>query len=495
MDLSVRIERWAAFQPEAVAVRDAGGERTYAAFTDDIGRLATALAADFGVGRGDRVAYLGLNRAELLVTLFACSRLGAAMVAVNWRLAAPELAFVLADSGASVLIADPDFAATVDDVRPSLPALREVVLRPDVAALIARADRLAPPAGRPSDAALLCYTSGTTGRAKGAVLTQAALAANAQQSVHMHDLVAADHVLTPIPMFHVGGLNIQTTPALLNGATVTLQERFDPGQWLADVARLRPTLSVLVPATMAACIAHPAWAETDLSSLHSLTTGSSTVPRPLIDAFHERDVPVIQIYGTTETGPVAVYQRREQAFAHVGTTGLPGILTEMRIVDADGGDVAPGEPGELWLRGPHNFSGYWNNAEATEAALVDGWFRTGDIGFVDDAGQVVISDRLKDMVISGGENIYPAELEQVLAALPGVVEAAVIGRRDERWGEIPLALVVRAEGADLTEASVLAAFDGQIARFKHPRAVQFVDALPRNVMGKVLKTELRVNFG
>ena len=215
------------------------------------------------------------------------------------------------------------------------------------------------------------------------------------------------------------------------------------------------------------------------------------MPRPLIEAFHQRGVPVIQIYGTTETGPVAVYQRREQAFAHVGTTGLPGTLTELRIVDAEGNDVVPGEPGELWLRGPHNFSGYWNNPEATAAALVDGWFRTGDVGFVDAAGQVAISDRLKDMVISGGENIYPAELEQVLATVPGVAEAAVIGRRDERWGEIPLALVVRAEGARLTEAAVLAAFDGRLARFKHPRAVQFIDALPRNVMGKVLKTELR----
>jgi fatty-acyl-CoA synthase len=505
-DLSVVLERWAGFRPDHVAVRDAAGARSYGDFAGGVARWAGALYHDLGIRRGDRVAYLGLNRAELLLTLFGCARLGAAMVAVNCRLAPPEITFVLADSGAKVLTGDGDLVAAVAPHRHELVDLQVALGVGELAALAAAATP-APPAGAADDPVLICYTSGTTGRAKGAVLTQGALAANAAESRHMHDLGSGDHVLTPIPMFHVGGLNIQTTPALLSGATATLLERFDPGEWLGAVAQLRPTLSVLVPATMAAVIGHPAWAGADLSSLRSLTTGSSAVPVPLIGAFHTRGVPVIQIYGSTETGPVAIYQRREQAVRHLGTTGLPGPTTDLRIVPtgivpagsgdvpAERAEVAAGQPGELWLRGPQLFSGYWNNPEATAAALIDGWFRTGDIGYRDGAGQVVISDRLKDMIISGGENIYPAELEQVLATVTGVAEAAVIGRPDDRWGEIPLAVVVAAPGAMLSEADVLGAFAGRLARYKHPRAVVFVDALPRNVMGKVLKTELRARFG
>jgi fatty-acyl-CoA synthase len=298
-----------------------------------------------------------------------------------------------------------------------------------------------------------------------------------------------------IPLFHVGGLNFQTTPALLAGATVTLHPRFEPAAWLSDVARLRPTTSVLVPATMQAVIADSAWPTADLSSLRMLVTGSAVVPPRLIEAFHARGVPVCQVYGLTETGPIAVHQRPEDALTHLGSTGLEAALTEARIVDADDRDVEGGRSGELLLRGPNVFRAYWRNATATESAFDNaGWFRTGDVGHRLPDGHIVIDDRVKDMVISGGENVYPAEVEQVLSTSPELQEVAVVGAPDERWGEVLVAVAVRVPGSAVSEADVLALCDGRLARFKQPRRVVFVDQLPRNAMGKVLKHELRAGL-
>ena len=290
-------------------------------------------------------------------------------------------------------------------------------------------------------------------------------------------LQAADHVLTALPMFHVGGLNIQTLPALLAGATVTLHKRFDPGAWLADVARRRPTLSLLVPATMAAVISHPDWAKTDLSSLRLLNTGSMVVPETLIQAFHSRGIPVGQIYGATETAPIATALKAEDAMRKAGSAGKAVPHCEVKLVE-----------GEIWARGPAVMRGYWNAGEAS--GLTDeGWFRSGDLGRMDEEGFLWVVGRSKDVIISGGENIHPAELENVLADCPAIAEAAVVGVPDAKWGEVACAcLVVR---ASLDEAAVLKLFENRLARYKHPRRVVYLDALPKNAMGKVQKAELR----
>jgi fatty-acyl-CoA synthase len=360
-------------------------------------------------------------------------------------------------------------------------------------------DEVAAAAGgrSPSDAGndaaplLLVYTSGTTGRAKGAILTQGAVAANAENAIAAHDLVPADRVLTMLPLFHVGGLNIQTLPALKSGATVLLHPRFNAGEALAAIMRDRPSVVLLVPAVMKAMIAHSDWPRTDLTSLRLAMAGSSVVPVELIKAWHARGVPVGQVYGATETGPVSIVLKGADAMRKEGSTGKPALHCAARIVDADGRDVAPGARGEILLRGPHVTSGYWHDEAATREAFVDGWFRTGDIGHQDADGDYWIDDRKNDLIIAGGENIYPAELEAVLEEHPAIAEAAVVARADARWGEVPVAIVVRRAGVTLDADQVKALFAGRLARFKHPHDVLFVDSLPRNVMGKVQRFALR----
>jgi len=332
---------------------------------------------------------------------------------------------------------------------------------------------------------LIVYTSGTTGRPKGAVLRQEALFWNGVMSQHMHALTSDDHVLTVLPFFHVGGLNIQTTPALHHGATVTIHSRFTPDATLASFERDRPTLTVLVPAIIQAVTEHPAWPTTNLSSLTAISTGSTTVPQPLIDRFVKRGVPVLQVYGSTETCPIAIYTRLGGDLAREGSTGLPGLCCEAAIIDDDGNELPPEVAGEIAIRGPNVFFEYWGNEAATREALRDGWYRSGDIGRRDADGYFWVHDRKKNLIISGGENIYPAEVERVLLEHPDVAECGVIGRPDPRWDEVPIAYVIRRNGASVDADSLKAHVQLQLARFKVPREFVFVEDLPRTALGKV----------
>ncbi|MEJ0078285.1 MAG: AMP-binding protein [Alphaproteobacteria bacterium] len=493
MDLADLIDRNAAFAPEKAAIRFGGVTLTYAAFAARIAATARALKSQLGVGRGDRVAILSLNHPDYLVLLYACARLGAMLVPLNWRLAVPEQVFILSDAGVKALVVEQGFAAVIDPLKNTLPDVRVIGLdfAPSFDDLLASdsGDGRNPHVNL-SSPLLIVYTSGTTGRPKGAVLRQEALVWNAVMSQHMHDMTAADHILTVLPLFHVGGLNIQTTPALQLGATVTLHPRFTPDAALDALARDRPTLTVLVPATMQAVIGHPRWRETGIASLRALTTGSTQVPQGLIDAFTARAVPVLQVYGSTETCPVAVYTRAG-GDQRAGSTGLPGLVCEARVVDDAGNEVPPGVAGEVVVRGPQVFFEYWGNAAATAETLRDGWYHSGDIGTRDADGHFFIHDRKKNMIISGAENIYPAEVERVLFAHPDVAEAAVIGRPNPKWQEVPVAYVVRRFGCTADARALEAHLLTQLARFKVPREYVFVDALPRNAMGKVQHFVLR----
>jgi fatty-acyl-CoA synthase len=476
------IRRHAEHTPEAPALRFGAARLTYRMLERRIG-AAVAMLAREGVEHGDRIAFLGHNHPSQLVLLLACARLGAMQVPLNWRLAAPELRFVLQDSCADLVFATRDMA---DAARLAAAA--------DCRVLDAEAEWPEAPepsgAGQPDDPVLLVYTSGTTGRPKGAVIDQRAVLANALNAAHMFGLSAADRVLTVLPLFHVGGLNIQTLPALFAGAEVILHPRFDPGAFLAECAAASPSLSLLVPAVMQALVTHPGWAAAELGSLRAVGAGSSDVPLPLIAAFHARGVPVQQVYGATESGPVAVYQTRAEALAAPGSLGRAALHGDAMVVDAAGRPLPPGTPGEIRLRGPHIARGYWNAPEATaEAFRREGWFATGDAGVMDAEGRFWFTDRLKHLIISGGENIYPAEVERVLREAPGVAEGAVCGRADPRWGEVPVAVVVPGPGFD--RVAVLRHFEGQLARFKHPRDLVVVQALPRTALGKVELAGLR----
>jgi fatty-acyl-CoA synthase len=493
MDLSDLIDRNAAFAPDKPAIHFAGATLTYAALAERIAATARALKSQLGIGRGDRVAILSLNHPDYLVLLYACSRLGAMLVPLNWRLAVPEQVFILSDASVKALVVEKGFLAIVEPLKAALPDVHIVGLNftPSFDDLLtAGSGDGRNPHVDLSAPLLIVYTSGTTGRPKGAVLRQEALVWNAVMSQHLHDMTATDHILTVLPLFHVGGLNIQATPALQLGATVTLHARFAPDAVLSAFTRDRPTLTVLVPATIQAVIEHPYWEATDINCLRALTTGSTQVPQGLVDAFTARNVPVLQVYGSTETCPIAVYTRAG-GDQRDGSTGLPGLVCEARVVDDDGNEVTPGVAGEVVVRGPNVFFEYWGNAAATADALRDGWYHSGDIGTRDADGHFFVHDRKKNMIISGGENIYPAEVERVLVAHPDVAEGAVIGRPDPKWQEVPVAYVVRRPNATCDAHALEAHLLTQLARFKVPREYVFVDALPRNAMGKVQHFMLR----
>jgi fatty-acyl-CoA synthase len=494
MDLSRIIERWAAFQPHKTAVHFQGGDLSYAELWQRVEAASRGLAARLDIGRGDRVAYLGANHPNMLVLLFALARLGAMLVPLNFRLAAQEHLQVLEDAGPRAVLVEAVFTGHCEPLRAALPGALWLAMHQAPPgwrdwAEVAAGGPTVRPEGDDALPVLVVYTSGTTGRPKGAVHTQASIIWNAVNATHLHDMIRSDHVLSSLPLFHVGGLNIQTLPALHAGAAVTLHPRFDPGAWLQDVGRRRPTLSVLVPATMRAVVDHPEWPRTDLSSLRLLITGSSPVPEMLITAFHERGVPVGQVYGSTETGPISIYLRREDAFRRIGYAGKAAVHCEVRLVGGDGHDVPRGAVGEIWVKGLNVMQGYWNDPD--NSAFQGGWFKTGDLGYQDAEGFYRVVGRSKDVIISGGENIYPAELENLLAECPEIAEAAVVGADDPKWGEVAVAVIVRRPGSTLDEAGVRKLFEGRVARFKHPRRIVFAEALPRNVMGKVQKSELK----
>ena len=504
MQLHQWIDHHAGRTPERVAIRFPGQDLSYAALARQIEHYAGALAAA-GVKRSGCVAFLGLNSPQAIALLFACARLGAMFMPLNWRLAAPEHRQILADCPPSVLFVEPQFVAQTDTLRATLGATELVSDAPAgegwVAcdAFLSRAQQLATRAASPGAAAevdprtplLICYTSGSTGKPKGVQLTQAALSCNAANSVDMHDLTANDIILTTLPLFHVGGLNNQTTPALQAGCSVVLHPKFDADATFDAIEGERITLTVLVPAQLDMMMAHRRWASADFSGLRMITTGSTIVPKHVIHAVHAKGVPLVQVYGSTETCPIAVYLKAGDAYRKIGSTGKVAANCRLRIVDSNGKDVLPGASGEILVRGDNVMIGYWNAPQATAAALIDGWFHSGDMGHQDPEGYLYVDGRSKEMIISGGENIYPAEIENLLIEFPDIAEASVIGRPDERWGEIVVAVVVPRADCVLSGEQVLKLLDGRIARYKHPKEVLLVEALPKTALGKVRKEDVR----
>ncbi len=480
-----------------------GRTTSYAELADRVDRLATGLQQR-GISFGDRVAYLGNNHPSLVETLFATTMIGAIFVPLNTRLAAAELAHQLADCNATALVFSSSLARLASEaftgrtrIAVSAPGAGQPPAN-DAADYETLAERSHPsaltvPAVTLDDPALIIYTSGTTGAAKGAVLTHGNLTWNTLNVVADYDLVGTDRALILSPLFHVASLGMGCLPVILKGATLLLDEGFVAARALRAIECLRATTVSGVPTTFQLILDAPEWAATDISSLRLLTCGGSPVPERVRLAYQERGLAFSCGYGMTETSPGVTMLPAWHAAGHLDSAGLPHFFTEYRVRSLHSNSLAdPGEGGEIEVRGPNVFSGYWKNAEATRAAFTpDGWLRTGDVGVADADGFLRIVDRVKDMIISGGENVYAAEVELAILETDEITGVAVIGLPDARWGEVPHAVVTLADGATLDVERLVADLSRRLARYKVPRTVKVVDQLPRTATGKVQKNVLR----
>ncbi len=470
-------------------------------------QVAQALA-EAGVGSGDRIAFLDKNSIEHFEVLFGAAMLNAVSVDVNWRLAPPEVEFIVNDADAKVLVVGPDFVPVLNAIEANLTTVTKIVVIGGGTAHEAYAEWVARfPANDPGtvagpdDIAFQLYSSGTTGRPKGVMLSNYNLFHLVPAAEEIWDFSADMVNLVAMPLFHIGGGG-WAVAGMTYGCTSVIVRDLDPAALIMMIGEQRITHGFVVPAVLQFMLMMPGVDTADFSSLHLIVYGASPISEDVL----ARSVATFgckfwQTYGLTETTGAIVNLPPEDHDPNgpnpqrLRSCGLPGPGVEVRIVDAATGDDLPvGDVGEIWIRSPQVMVGYWKQPEETTKAIVDGWFRTGDAGFLDADGYVYIHDRVKDMIVSGGENVYPAEVENVLMSHPAVADAAVIGVPDEKWGETAKAVIVQAPGAEVTAEELMAYCRERLAKFKCPTSVDWIDALPRNPSGKILKKDLRAPY-
>ena len=490
---------------DAYVDSDSGTRYSFPELNARCNRTANALRA-LGISKGDRVALLMMNGVEFAETFFAIAKIGAVAVPVNGRLVPDELAVILKDSGSQTLIYGAEFAEVAAELQSrgaeSTDLAHWIQVGSDAppgdfaqsyTALQEAASDAEPDCDAGDDDLLfIMYTSGTTGLPKGAVHSHETVMWAVLTIGATAEMRLADRYLLALPLFHVGAL----TPLIGNvylGVTNVVMRAFDPVKAWQVIERERVSVSLAVPAMLNFMRQVYDATKPDHSSLRWIMSGAAPVPVNLIEAYQELGIEIHQIYGLTESCGPACLIGPADAMAKAGSTGKAFFHTDVKVVNEAGAEVAPAEPGELLIRASHIMKEYWNRPEATAETIRDGWLYTGDVATVDKEGFIYIQDRTKDMIISGGENVYPAEIENVLLGHPKISEVAVIGQASEKWGEIPLAVVVKADES-LSEEEVLSHCHGKLARFKQPRAVRFVDEIPRNPTGKVLKRVLREQF-
>jgi O-succinylbenzoate-CoA ligase len=487
---------------EAVVEVEKNRRFTFAELDARANRIAHVLLSK-GVQKGDRVALLVMNGVEYIESYFGAAKIGAVMVPLNWRLVADELDFIIGDSGSVVLVYGEEFDDAANALHGrDLPVRNWIRIgnaeRPDWAEdydqLCADAPTAEPEiVGSDDDLLFIMYTSGTTGLPKGAVHSHATMAW-ASITINMtSDMRYGDRYLQMLPLFHVGALT-PATACIHRGSTLVVLRAFDPTLAFDVIERESITTGLAVPAMLQFMLQSPSRDKVNLDLVRWFMCGAAPVPVSLIETYAKLGIEIHQVYGLTETCGPACLISPEEAIAKAGSTGPAFFHTDVRVVDGDDRDVEPGEVGEVIIRGRHLMLEYWNRPEATAETIRDGWLYSGDLATIDKEGYVYIQDRKKDMIISGGENIYPAEIENVLAAHPKLAEAAVIGLPSEKWGESPAAIVVAAKGESPTADEVLSFCRGKLAAFKLPRSVEFIDEIPRNPTGKILKRILREQF-
>ena len=488
------------------AVRDLGTKRnfTYGELDARIDAMSAYLRS-LGIGRGDRVALLAQNGVEYFDVQFACARTGAIAVLLNWRLTVTELDYILNDSTPKLLIHDAAFAEAAAELRgraniASLLSINSSVDAADNPYEVSIAAHGGVAVEREvlthDDVVSIMYTSGTTGHPKGAMITHGMNFWNCV-NLGIPGGIGLDTVhLNVLPLFHTGGLNCYCNPVLHAGGTVVIMKTFDPGEALRVLGDSSEGVThfFAVPAPYQFMMQHPNFEQTDLSRLRSAGVGGAPCALSILESWAGRGVNLVQGFGMTETSPACIFLDPADAIRKIGSTGKVLLHTEMRIVNDDGADCGPNEIGELWVAGPNITPGYWNRPDATASSFEGRWLKTGDAARTDDEGFVYIVDRWKDMYISGGENVYPAEIENVLYELPQVAEAAIIGVPSEKWGEVGLAVLALKPGTTIDRATVVAHCVSRLAKFKVPNDIAIVEVLPRNATGKVLKRELRLTF-
>ncbi len=499
------VSRRARLDGDRVALVEGGRSYTFGDFDERTTRLGRALL-DLGVRRGDRVAVLMLNSVAFMEAVFGCAKLGAIVVPINFRLAAAEVGYILADAGADVLICHRSLASVGTQAlgEPGVRVRHTLIVgqrEQTVAAELAYEELVSAASDAPldmdvapSDIHAIMYTSGTTGRPKGAMLTHGNAQANARNALLQGRGIRADDVtVTVAPLFHIGGLGVHSLPFIYGGARNVILAAFEPKETLQTMADERATVQFLVPAMWAALMRVPDFDSYDLSALQMAVSGGAPTPLPVIEFFQARGVIFQEGFGMTETAPSVSLLDADHIVSKAGSIGRPLLHVETRIVDADDRDVAVGEVGELLVRGDNVFAGYWMLPGATAEAFRGGWFHTGDLGRVDDEGYITLVDRKKDMIISGGENVYPIEVEQVMVRHPAVREVAVFGVPDQKWGETVVAAV--AVDSEVGADELIGYCRERLAHFKCPTRVEFIDALPRNATGKILRRDLRQTYG
>jgi len=499
------LAKQADMRADKIALIDAATNRsyTYAQFHLRASRFAEFLRDEWKIRPGDRVALLANNSSEYFEILWGCAKIGAILVCLNWRLAVPELEFIMRDSTPVALIYDPPFAGAATALKDRLGLDRMMTLAPQAGeGEWAYETALAHASGRPivmsprglDEVWHILYTAGTTGRAKGVLQTFGMVFYNAVNINLKIDLTSQDVTLNVLPCFHTGGLNLYANPTFHAGATAIIQRAFEP----AETLRLLSTQATAffgVAAIYLFLSQHPDFERTDLTGVRSWAAGGAPIPTSLLQLYRRRGIDIHFGFGMTETGPTVFLVDPGYPDSKLGSVGKPCLHVEVRVVDAQGHDLPPGERGELLIKGPGVTPGYWQLPDVTAQAITDGWLHSGDVAMRDEDGYYYIVDRVKDMYISGGENVYPAEVENVIYQLPQVAEAAVIAVPDERWGEVGRALVAIKAGQTLSEAEIIEYCRANLGRYKVPRSVVFVRALPRNPAGKVVKGELRALYG
>jgi fatty-acyl-CoA synthase len=504
MDYADWIAHHAKSRPQHIAVREATGGRavSYAELDRRITLLAAGLAADHRVGPGDRVMVITKNCLEAFELLFACARLGAIFVPVNWRLALPEVRYIARDAEPRVVVHESEFAQSAAAATDATAAAAIEIAAADPTRGYERLLTRALPAGWQPRAVdwestwKILYTSGTTGNPKGAMLSYRMMYFNVLNFASPVKLGCDSTFLCVMPLFHTGGLNCYATPVFYFGGTVVLMREFDPAQALAMMSdpALRISHFFGVPQIYSALAQLDEFAAAEFPAMVVAGAGGAPASDTLVKRWLDKGVPLQPAYGMTEIGPAITIIPLDRVQQKIGSAGQPAMNLELRITDQTGAPVERGRIGEIRVRGPVVMSGYWRNPAATEAAMGDGWFRTGDAARMDEDGFVFIVDRFKDMYISGGENVYPNEVENVISACPGVLSVAVIGVGDEQWGEVGCAYVVPLAGHTLTAELIEAHCRPNLARYKIPKKFVFVGELPRTASGKVMKRELRILY-